>query len=111
MSREDARQLLVVTLGQLLLNLGDGIIPPILPTLAEELGIGAVGIGAIMSAPSMASMACNLPAGILCDRFGRVPSMVGGEAASGFGILGFTTVASSLPAMLACRLLLGAGTC
>jgi len=109
MDTNDARQLGILTFGQVLSNLGIGIIAPVLPSLAVELNIGAAGIGAIMAAPSIMRLLCNLPAGVATDRFGRVPVMACGQLVSGLSILGFAN-ASSFPSIIAFRLALGAGS-
>lgn len=110
MTAVDRRQLVVLTLGQVVGNIGIGVVAPILPALAAELGISALGIGAIIAAPNCARMVFNLPAGVAADKIGRVPTMVGGEVVFSLGILGFAG-AGSLPMMLPFRGLVGVGSC
>lgn len=110
MTAVDRRQLAVLTVGQVVGNLGIGVVAPILPALAAEIGIGALGIGAIIAAPNCARLIFNLPAGVVTDKIGRVPTMVGGEVVCSLGILGFAG-ASSLPTMLPFRALVGIGSC
>lgn len=110
MTAVDRRQLVVLTLGQVVGNLGIGVVAPILPALAAEIGIGALGIGAIIAAPNVARMLFNLPAGVVADKIGRVPTMVGGEVVFSVGVIGFAG-AGSLPAMLPFRVLVGLGSC
>ena len=60
---------------QVALNIGVSQVVPVLPIFAQELGLGATGIGLLLSAPSAARLACNIPLGRLCDTVGRLPLM------------------------------------
>jgi len=63
----------------------------------------------LLAAPGLARVLCNLPAGALVDRFGRVPCMVLGEVVAGVCCLG-TALGSSLGAMLTLRFAQGVGS-
>jgi len=104
----ERKQLVVVSVSGAMLHVGFGVVIPALPALSEQLGFGAFGIGLLLAAPNLARVLCNLPAGALVDRLGRVPGMVGGELLAAVGCLG-TALGSSLSTMLPCRFLGGAG--
>ena len=100
---------------QFLLSCGYGCIAPVLPGLAVELGIGAAGAGALLSAPAMMRLFLNLPAGRMADnpRVGRQPLMVGGCVVMSLACAGSyaATGAESVGLLLAVtRLAFGAGS-
>ena len=96
---------------QVMLNIGVSQVVPVLPILAAEMNLGATGIGALMAASSSARLALNLPLGKLCDTLGRKPLMQYGTliTAAGSAGTGFF-MHSGLAAVLASRLLVGAGS-
>ena len=90
-------------------ELGLGVVVPILPSMVQDLGLGATGLGLVLSAPYLARVLLNLPVGALVQRFGRVPMMVTGEIAEA-SAYALTAFATSLPSLLAARLLVGAAS-
>ena len=96
---------------QLLMSCGYGCIAPVLPGLAVELGIGATGAGALLSAPAIMRLVLNLPAGRLADdpRVGRFPLMVGGCGLMAVAAAG-SACTPSIELLLATRLAFGAGS-
>ena len=96
---------------QVMLNIGVSQVVPVLPILAAEMNLGATGIGALMAASSSARLALNLPLGKLCDTLGRKPLMQYGTLITAAGCVGTGFfMHSGLPAVLASRLLVGAGS-
>ncbi|MBM4404634.1 MAG: TCR/Tet family MFS transporter [Chloroflexi bacterium] len=87
--------------------LGFGIILPLLPLYAEELGAGGVWVGGILTAYSGLQFLSAPFLGRLSDRIGRRPVILASLAGSvaGFLITGF---AGSLWALLAGRAVAGA---
>mmetsp|Transcript_2640 Transcript_2640/g.5825 ORF Transcript_2640/g.5825 Transcript_2640/m.5825 type:complete len:403 (-) Transcript_2640:205-1413(-) len=85
---------------------------PVMPMLAAQMGshLGATGIGMVISAPSIAMLLLNVPAGRLCDTIGRKPLMYGGTLMSALGTF-LTAFAGSISTLIPCRLLVGAGIC
>ena len=71
-------QLAVLSTSQFVVNAGFGVIIPVLPIFSAELGLGASGVGVLLSAPSLARVALNLPFGKLADSIGRKPLMIYG---------------------------------
>ena len=90
-------------------NMGFGCVIPVLPLFAAEMGLGASGVGLILSCAAVSRVLLNVPAGRLADRLGRKPLMIGGQLTSALASFG-TGLSTSLAPLLACRLLLGAGT-
>jgi len=104
----ERHQLLVLSVSTAVMNLSFGIVMPALPAITQELGLGATGLGLMMGAPGLARAICNLPAGVLVDRVGRVPGIVGGNLAQSLGCLG-TAMMGSFVGMLPFRVTGGAG--
>ena len=102
------KPLLILTGSQFLNNLGFGSVIPVLPIFATELGLGASGVGMILSTSAAARLMMNIPAGRLSDTFGRIPLMVSGQLITSLASIG-TGLSASLPQLLFARLLLGAG--
>ena len=96
---------------QVMLNVGVSQVVPVLPLLATDMGLGAAGTGALISAPAFARLAVNLPLGRLADTAGRKPLMRWGTLVTAAGSFGTGLVMTSgLPAVLGMRLLVGAGS-
>lgn len=87
--------------------LGFTLILPALPFYATELGATGLWFGALMSAYSVAQLVSAPVLGRLSDRYGRRPLVLLALAGSA-GSLALTGLATSLAALLACRLLAGA---
>jgi len=94
-----------------MLNVGVSQVVPVLPLLATEMGLGAAGTGALISAPAFARLAVNLPLGRMADTSGRLPLMKWGTLLTAAGSVGTGVVMShGLPAVLGMRMLIGAGS-
>ena len=99
-----------VTAASAVLNLGFGVVVPVLPSyVASTLGLSASGVGAVLAAPSLAKLALNSSAGRLADERGRVPMMAGGELLAAAGVAA-TGLATTWPLMIAGRAAIGAGS-
>ena len=55
-------------------------IPPVLPLIQKEFGVGFTELGAMISAYALCSALFQFPAGILADRFGARYFLIGGMA-------------------------------
>ena len=96
---------------QILLNVGVSQVVPVLPIFAAQMGLGATGIGLLISAPPLARLALNLPLGRLCDSVGRLPLMRYGTLVTATGAVGTGLfMPYGLAAVLPFRLLIGAGS-
>jgi MFS family permease len=81
---------------------------PVMPVYAHRLGLSGFGQGEVLGAPGLAALAVCLPAGALSDRFGaRRMTLCAGVlmATATFA----QALAGNIAALLAARLLFGAG--
>ena len=102
------KQVGIMTGAMFFSNLGFGCVVPVLPLFATSMGLGATGVGTILSTAALARLVMNIPMGRAADRLGRKPLMVGGQATVAAASVA-TGFAGNLPAMLACRMLVGCG--
>lgn len=102
----------VLSLSQMVLNMGFSQMVPVIPLFVAQVGndMGSLGVGLVMAAPSAAMMVLNVPLGRLCDTTGRKPLMYLGTALTAVGTL-MSGFAGSVLTLAACRLLVGAGIC
>eukprot|EP01063_Lacrimia_lanifica_P041665 TRINITY_DN9779_c1_g4_i1.p1 TRINITY_DN9779_c1_g4~~TRINITY_DN9779_c1_g4_i1.p1 ORF type:complete len:465 (+),score=84.77 TRINITY_DN9779_c1_g4_i1:57-1451(+) len=103
------KNLFVMTGCQFLTNISFGVIIPVIPQFAAELGVGAFGAGAIISAPAVARIFVNIPLGRAADRYGRKPLMIIGTLVGAVAAC-FTAYAHTIFTVVLARLLSGAGT-
>ena len=103
------RLVAILTGSQFMNNLGFGCVIPVLPLFAADMGLGASGVGMILSTSALARVALNIPMGRAADKIGRKPLMVGGQVLTAAASIA-TGLCASLPALLACRLMLGCGS-
>lgn len=105
------RQVATLVGSQVMLNLGVAQVVPVLPILGQEMGLGATGLGILISAPSAARLGLNIPLGRLADTVGRKPLMQWGTCCAALGAAGTgLTMPLGLAAVLPFRLLVGAGS-
>jgi MFS family permease len=90
---------------------GLAMIVPLLPYYATEFGASALVVGFLISAFSIAQLACAPAWGRISDRYGRRPALLAGLAITAFAYVLFA-FADSVPLLLVARLVqgLGAGT-
>ena len=99
----------ILTVSQFAVNLGFGCVIPVLPLMAQQMGMGGAGVGLILSAPSVSRVLLNIPFGEATDKYGRLPLMIGGQLTTAVGSV-LTGVSVTLPALLFSRMLMGAGS-
>ncbi|EOD33991.1 hypothetical protein EMIHUDRAFT_122807, partial [Emiliania huxleyi CCMP1516] len=95
LTQQAKTQLGVVLVSSALLQLGIGMIVPILPAYASSVGLTEAHVG--------------VPIGQLADVLGRKPPWVGGAIVDGVGCIA-TACAGGLGSMVSARLLMGAGS-
>ncbi len=90
-------------------NLGFGCVVPVLLLFATSMGLGASGVGTILSTSALARLVMNIPMGRAADKFGRRPLMVagGGTVAAASILTGFAT--DLLTTLLGAWMLVGCG--
>ena len=60
------------------INLGWGLVSPILPLYAESFGISYVLVGLVITSNALGRIFCDIPLGAVCDRVGRRPLAIFG---------------------------------
>lgn len=105
------RQVGTLVGSQIMLNLGVAQVVPVIPIFAQQMGLGASGVGMLIAAPSLARLLLNLPLGRLADTVGRKPLMQYGTMAASAGAVGTGLgMPYGLAAVLPARMLIGAGS-
>ncbi|MEX1022202.1 MAG: MFS transporter [Dehalococcoidia bacterium] len=102
-------QLLMISISTVLVMAGQGVIAPVLPLFAEDLGVGAAMIGLTLSSFALARLILNVPLGILSDRYGRRLLLVTGPLVTAAGMIG-SGFAGDIGQLLAWRFVAGAGS-
>ena len=102
-------QLLMISISTVLVMAGQGVISPILPLFAKNLGVGAAVIGLTLSFFALARLILNVPLGILSDRYGRRLLLVTGPLVTAVGMFG-SGFAGDIVQLLAWRFIAGAGS-
>jgi len=79
-------------------SLGYGVVVPVMPVYAKELGIGELGLGMLFASYAMGNIVAALPFGLVSDRFGRRPFLVFGmlAMAGAFVLYAYSTTYVSL---------------
>ena len=107
--RKMTKAIAILTGSQFLSNAGFALMIPVLPQFASEIGLGATGVGAILSAPALARVVMNIPLGKAADVYGRKPLLLCGSLLGSAGAI-LTAHAFSLATVLPARILTGAGS-
>jgi len=79
-------------------SLGYGVIVPVMPVYARELGIGELGLGMLFASYALGNIVTAVPFGALSDRVGRRPFLVFGmlAMAGAFVLYAYSTTYVSL---------------
>jgi MFS transporter, DHA1 family, multidrug resistance protein len=88
---------------------GQGIVAPVLPLFADAFGVSTAAIGLTLAMFGLARLVLNVPMGLVADRFGRRPLLVGGPILSAVGMVG-SGWAPEFWVLLAWRFVAGAGS-
>lgn len=73
MNREFLHFALSLYIPGFFINLGWGLVSPILPLYAESFGISYVLVGLVITSNALGRIFCDIPLGAVCDRAGRRP--------------------------------------
>jgi DHA1 family multidrug resistance protein-like MFS transporter len=92
----------------LLMKAGEGIVGPVLPLYAADLGLGLASIGGVVGAAGLARIMVSFPAGWLSDSTGRQPLLVAGTILTAAGALG-ASISESAWQLAGVRFLAGLG--
>jgi len=87
-------------------TVGAALVVPILPFYATRYGAGALMVGIMISAFSVAQLACAPAWGRLSDRYGRRPAIIAGLVISAVSYVVFA-FAQSVPLLLLSRVVQG----
>jgi MFS transporter, DHA1 family, solute carrier family 18 (vesicular amine transporter), member 1/2 len=79
-------------------SLGYGVVVPVMPVYARELGIGELGLGMLFASYALGNIVAAVPFGLLSDRVGRRPFLVFGmlAMAGAFVVYAYATTYASL---------------
>ena len=102
-------QLLMISISTVLVMAGQGVVAPVLPLFADEMGVGAAVIGLTLSFFALARLILNVPLGLLSDRYGRRVLLVSGPLVTAAGMYG-SGFAGDIYQLLAWRFIAGAGS-
>jgi MFS family permease len=102
-------QLLMICGSTVLVMAGQGMVAPVLPLYADDFGVTTAQIGLTMTMFGLARMLFNVPMGILADRHGRRPLLVGGPIVVAVGMLG-SGLAPTFVMLLLWRFVAGVGS-
>ncbi len=89
-----------------MLQIGVGMLIPVLPSFIEEMGVGIGLVGLGVSGVLIGTMIFDVPAGLLVGRFGHKQTMLVGTALLGVIALA-TAFTTDFPALMVLRLLSG----
>ncbi|MCH7907498.1 MAG: MFS transporter, partial [Chloroflexi bacterium] len=81
-----------------LLQIGVGMLIPVLPTFIEEMGVGVGLVGLGVSGILIGTMIFDVPSGLLVGRFGHSRTMLAGTALLAVFTL-ITAFSTSFPAL------------
>lgn len=106
--RDVGEPLAILLASQFVLFIGVGALLPALPLYAQSIGLSGGANGIVLSAPALAMLLLNLPAGKLVDSWGRKQMMMAGMAVIALSDLA-TSQCRTVAALVPARLALGAG--
>jgi MFS family permease len=101
--------ILPVYIPTLLLSIGAGILVPTLPLYADGFGVSLSLVSLAVAAAGLGTLIGDVPAGMLLERYGRKPVMVGGTICLTLATLALVFL-QFFPALVILRLLAGIGT-
>lgn len=103
------REILPLLMMVLLLMGGMSMVAPSLPLYAKSFEVGTTMIGLIITVFGVGRIFANIPSGMLSERWGRKPLIIGGPVIVAIGSVG-AALAVSLEALIGWRMLQGFGS-
>lgn len=101
--------LLSLSVMQMVIMLGFGMISPVLPLYARTFGVSAAMVGLLITGYGLARVFTNLPTGLLADRIGRRPLILAGPIFTCVGSL-IAVVATDFWVLVGARFVQGIGS-
>ncbi len=102
-----AREILAIGCVSLFVDtIGYGIVIPLLPLYVKSMGASDFDLGLIFAAFAIVQLFTTVPFGLLSDRYGRKPFILGGMIVLAASLLYFP-FAQSVPVLIVCRALQG----
>lgn len=101
--------LLSLSVMQMVIMLGFGMISPVLPLYARSFGVSAAMVGLLITSYGLARVFTNLPTGLLADRIGRRPLILAGPVFTCAGSL-VAAFASDFWVLVGARFVQGIGS-
>jgi DHA1 family multidrug resistance protein-like MFS transporter len=95
-------------IGQLIMFTGVAAVFPIAPLYVAHRGGNSVAVAIFIAGPLVANTLVQVPAGRLCDRWGRKPFLIGPRLVYAFLSLFLFFNIGSLPVLTAIRIVMGA---
>ena len=101
--------LLLICLAQFCLSTGMSLVEPIMPLYASSFQVSYIMVGLVMASFGMSRVFVEIPGGMLADRFGTKPVMIGGYVLSVASHL-LAGFAQTVVELMATRMLIGMGS-
>lgn len=101
--------LLLICLAQFCLSTGMSLVEPIMPLYASSFHVSYIMVGLVMASFGMSRVFVEIPGGMLADRFGTKPVMIGGYVLSVASHL-LAGFAQTVVELMATRMLIGTGS-
>ena len=101
--------LLLICLAQFCLSMGMSLVEPIMPLYASSFHVSYIMVGLVMASFGISRVFVEIPGGILADRFGTKPVMIGGYVLSVASHL-LAGFAQTVVELMATRMLIGMGS-
>jgi len=103
------RAMVAIAVATAISMMGQGVISPVLPRFARDLGIGATAVGMVVGAFGLSRLFVNIPAGVAAQRFGRTALMSSGLALIALGNV-MVGLSDSVTGLVVWRIVAGAGS-
>jgi MFS family permease len=105
---ENTKTLITLYIPSSIVSISQGMVVPTTPALAASFDVLPALAAQVVTAGLLGRMLVTLPSGILIDRLGRKPAMIGGPILIVLGSI-LTVVTPSFALLVAAQLLSGAG--
>ena len=102
-------RVIAVSISTVLVMMGPGILAPVLPLFAREIGFGATAAGAAVGSFALARILFNVPLGALSDTRGRRLLIVGGPLVVAVGMVG-SGLSDTILTLIVWRFVAGLGS-